>query len=241
MQTEVIGIIAGRGGSIRLPGKNVIRVAGKPLITHVIEAAKRSKLLDRVVVTTDDEEISTVSKSAGAEIIKRPAQLALHNSPIDDSYRHVLTLLEEQENYKPEIIVVMQANIPVRRENEIDEMVSDLISKRWASSIATGRHVVDRPEWMKILKDQQTYEISPFMDPGIKFRKQDLPELYLLDGAVIACRRAAIIQAAGEHRVHAYMGERVIVHVHDPRYSLEIDEPEDLELAEFYLSHQTQI
>ncbi len=240
MHANAIGIIAGRGGNKRLPGKNMMMIAGKPLIVYVIEAARQSMLLERVLVTTDDEEISSVSKKAGAEIIKRPANLALDRSPIDDAYRHVLVTLDERENYKPEIIVAMQANIPVRKEKEIDEIIYKLESNPWASSITTGRRIMDRPEWMKSIKDQKTLEIAPYMNSISIFRKQDLPELFILDGAVIACRRRTLLEADASERVHAYLGDRVVIHVHEACYSHEIDDPEDLDLAEYYLSHRVQ-
>ncbi len=233
---RAVGVIAGRGGSNRLPSKNVMLIGGKPLIAHPIEAALQSRQLMRVIVSTDDEVISEVALQHGAEVIKRPSALARDNSPIDDAYRHVLHHIKEAGGDPPDIVVAMQANIPIRKENEIDEMVEKLGRTPWATSVATARRVAERPEWMKQLKDRASGEIAPFMDAGENFRKQDLPDLYLLDGAVIALRSEVLMRAAENRRVHAYLGDRILVQVHEARYSFEIDEPDDVEQIEWLLS-----
>src|SRR5207249_5977586 len=80
-----IGVIAARGGSLRFPRKNVLPLAGIPVIAHTIQAARQATVLDRVIVSTDDPEIADVSKAFGAEVIERPADLARDDSPIDDA------------------------------------------------------------------------------------------------------------------------------------------------------------
>ena len=89
---------------------------------------------------------------------------------------------------------------------------------------------------MKRIKDPATLEIEPFMDAGTAYRTQDLPDLYLLDGAIVAVRADVLRRTAGDRRAHAYMGERVLIVPHDPRYAVEVDEESDVELAEFFLT-----
>jgi len=103
---KIIAIIPARGGSKGLPGKNIIPLGGKPLIAHSIETAKKSKLIERVIVTTDDEEIADVAREYGAEVpFIRPAELAQDDTPPDPVLKHTLQFLEEKEGIKPEIIV----------------------------------------------------------------------------------------------------------------------------------------
>lgn len=235
-RTVVVGVIPARGGSQRLPGKNIVPLEGKPLIAHVIEAARRARMLDRVIVSTDDPAISEVAARYGAEVIRRPDEIARHDSPIDDTYRHTIDYLERRERLAADVVVGMQANIAVRRDGEIDEVVRELLAVPWATAVATARLVSERPEWMKRLKDAATREIVPLVHADTNYRKQDLPELYLLDGAVIAMRSRVLRETAGDRRTHAYLGGRVLVHVHARPFGLEVEDPEDVDLVECLLS-----
>lgn len=221
---------------MRLHGKNTMLIRGKPLIAYTIQAAKRAHLLGRVIVSTDDDEISRVAVRFGAEVVTRPHDLARDDSPIDETYRHVLTYIAETDGFAPEIVVCMQANIPIRREGEIDAVIQRLMDTPWATAVATAKRITERPEWMKRLKDGMTGEIAPFVDAGVNYREQDLPDLYLLDGATIAVRSKVLKGTAGDRRVHAYLGDPVVIHIHELCYSIEIDDWEDFKLVEYLLS-----
>lgn len=223
---------------MRLPRKNVLPLAGKPVIGHSIEAALQAVSLDRVVVSTDDEEIAQVAASLGCGVLPRPAELARDDSPIDDAYRNALAQLEAADGFRPDIVVGMQGNVPLRAPGEIDELVRRLVETPWATAVATARRVSERPEWMRRIVDPATGEIAPFLDAGERYRKQDLPDLCLLDGASIALRSDVLRRTARDRRVHAYLGDRVLVHVHDPEYSVEIDDQHDLDVAAFWFSRR---
>ena len=232
---RVIGVIPARWGSERLPRKNILPIRGKPLIAFTIEMALKASLLDRVIVSTDHHHIAETAKIFGAEVVMRPEELADAKSPIDDALRHVVRHLMEEEHFYGDIVVSMHAKVPVRKAGEIDQLVRRLEATPWATAIATARKVSQRPEWAKILIDEGTLEIRPFMDAGTSYRMQDLPDLYLLDGSIIAVRADVLQKTTGDRRVHAYLGDRVIIEVHDPMYAVEIDELKDVRLAEFYL------
>jgi CMP-N,N'-diacetyllegionaminic acid synthase len=233
---RVIGVVPARGGSQRLPGKNLLPLLGKPLILYTLEKALEATTLDRVVVSTDDDEIARVGRTFGAEVIARPPDLATADAAIDDALRHVVERLRTEERFVADMIVSMQANNPVRRKGEIDEVVRRLIETPWATAVATAYRVSQRPEWSKQVIDKRTMEIRSFMDAGTKYRMQDLSDLYLLDGSVIAIRAEVLEKTAGDRRVHAYLGERVTILVHDAKYAVELDTAQDVERAEFYLS-----
>jgi len=233
---RVIGVIPAKGRSQRLPNKNILDIAGKPLIGYTIEAARKARLLDQVIVSTDDDVICDVAVRLGARVVIRPKELARDDSPIDDAYRHTVRYLEDHEGFVPEVVVGMQANMPVRKDGEIDAVVRRLIETPWATAVATAKRISERPEWMKRLKDETTGEITPIADASTNYRVQDLPELYLLDGAIIALRTEVLKSSAGNRRVHAYLGDRVLIHVHAPRYAVEIDDHDDVGLAEYFLS-----
>lgn len=233
---SIIGIIPARGGSLRVPGKNVLLLHGKPLIAYTIETALQASTLEKVLVSTDDPEIADVANKFGAQVIDRPPELATADAAIDDSLRHVVRHLEQEEGFATDIVVAMHANNPVRKHGEIDRVVARLKATPWATAIATAYKVSQRPEWSKVVVDEKTMEIRPAMDPGANYRMQDLPNRYLLDGSSIALRTEVLKRTAGDRRVHAYLGERVVIVVHEAKYATEIDEAEDVGLAEYHLS-----
>jgi N-acylneuraminate cytidylyltransferase len=213
-------------------------IAGKPLIAWTIEAAQRATSLTRLVVSTDDEAIAAEAARRGVEVVRRPAAIARVDSPIDEAMRHAAEMVEPALGRPIGIVVCMQANVPVRRPEDIDAAVARLGEAPWATAAATAYRVRERPEWMKRVCDPATGEIEPLMDAGTNYRMQDLPDLYLLDGAVVAVRAEVLRRTRGDRRVHAYMGERVVAVLHDPTFAVEIDTLEDVPLAEFFLGRR---
>jgi CMP-N-acetylneuraminic acid synthetase len=115
--TEVVAFIFARGGSVAVPRKNVREIAGKPLIGHAIECAQQAKLIDRVMVSTDDDEIADVARQFGAEIpFMRPANLAGSDSAELDAWRHAVEYLRSVEfgPVAPEIFVSVPPTSPLR-------------------------------------------------------------------------------------------------------------------------------
>ncbi|HOY09686.1 MAG TPA: acylneuraminate cytidylyltransferase family protein [Candidatus Omnitrophota bacterium] len=237
---NVLCVIPARGGSRRAPMKHVRDLCGKPLIAYTVEMALKSRLCNKVVVSTDNDEIGAVAGRYGAEVIMRPAELARDTSPFDDALRHALQAEEEAGGKTFDIVVALQANVPIRKDGEIDEAVQKLVSREDGTAVATAYAIDQRPEWMKIL-DPESGLIRPFIPSAHAFRMQDLPTLYLLDGAVIVLRRGPLLAAAGVLKVHAYMGDRVALLVHDERYATEIDHEQDFLKAEFYMKYQAAL
>ena len=122
----VLGVTPARGGSKSIPGKNVYPLAGKPLIVWTLEAGQRSVLLDRIVVSTDDEEIAEVSREAGAEVIMRPAELATDTAHTEPVLVHVLEQLEQTEGYVPDAVALLQCTSPLRGARVIDAGIRKL-------------------------------------------------------------------------------------------------------------------
>ena len=123
---KVVAIIPARGGSKGIPRKNVKLLAGKPLIQYPIEVAKGCKLIDRVIVSTEDKEIAAVAKKAGAEVIYRPAELAEDNVSTLPVLVHAVKELEKN-GYKPDIIVLLYATAPFVRSGYIEEGIKKII------------------------------------------------------------------------------------------------------------------
>src|SRR5688572_25473288 len=114
--TNIVGAICARGGSKGVPRKNLLCLAGKPLIAHAIECAKASSVLRRVVVSTDDPEIARIAKDYGADVpFIRPAALAQDESSKWHVFRHLVKSLEAIDNNRVDVLADLDSGVPLRR------------------------------------------------------------------------------------------------------------------------------
>jgi len=121
---KVLAIIPARGGSKSIPLKNIQKLDRSPLIEYTIDSAKRSKLVTRIIVSTDDEKISQISKKLGVEVpFIRPKKFARHNSTTLSVIQHTIHYLQEVENYTPNIITILQPTNPFRSRDLIDKSI----------------------------------------------------------------------------------------------------------------------
>src|SRR5258706_10337909 len=121
---EVLGIIPARGGSKGIPRKNLVRLAGRPLIAYTCDAARGSERLTRVIVSTDDDEIAETARGLGVEVpFMRPAHLAADETPMVDVLLDALATLGRVDNYRPDVIVLLQPTSPLRRSAHVDAAV----------------------------------------------------------------------------------------------------------------------
>ena len=127
----ILGITPARGGSKGIPGKNIKVLSGKPLIAWTIEAAKESKMIDRYVVSTEDEEIAEISRKCGADVIARPQELATDETTTLSVLQYVI------EKIPCDSVVLLQATSPIRRGGLIDECIREFIDNEY-DSLATG-------------------------------------------------------------------------------------------------------
>lgn len=226
--SDVLAVIPARSGSKRLPGKNLRLLAGKPLIAYSIRDALDSGCVGRVVVSTDAEEIAAVARAWGADApFLRPAELARDETPTLSVLRHVLAELEAREGYRPELVVLLQPTSPLRGPQIIRESVSKMADPRVDSvvSVCLEEH---SPYLLRRLVGER---VVPFLDvdPLVEgLRRQDLPPIYRLNGAVYfyRCQRLT-----GDDPYGAEVRGVVM-----PAWrSVDIDREEDLLVAEVYL------
>ena len=128
MDKKICAIIPARGGSKGIPRKNIQLVAGKPLIAYSIEKALQSKHINRVLVSTDDNEIAHVANTYGAEVLMRPKQLAQDDTPDLPVIQHILQELKKHENYVPEYVVHIRPTCPLRSVSDIDSAIENIIN-----------------------------------------------------------------------------------------------------------------
>jgi len=224
-----LGIIPARGGSKRIPSKNIRSLAGKPLLTWTIEATLQSRFLDAAVVSTDDAEIAEIAAEAGLPVpFMRPAELATDTATTFSVIRHALTEWEKHFEAQVDYVVVLQPTSPLRTAEHIDQAVA-LTLERGAQGIASVCPVEHPPEWMNVLPPDDS--LKGFLpSEAMGMRSQDFPQRYRLNGAVIIIAAEAV--RAG---VDFWELEKTFAYRMDAIDSVDIDSELDFLLAETIL------
>lgn len=173
-----LAVIPARGGSKRLPRKNVLDLAGNPLIAWTIEAAKNSKYIDHFVVSTDDQEISDVSKKYGAEVLTRPGELATDTASSVDVVLHAIAAQSQSCDY----VILLQPTSPLRTAEHIDEAI-ELLFEKSANAVISVCETDHSPLWANTLPEDGN--MGSFIREEVQGkRSQDLPIFYQLNGAI---------------------------------------------------------
>ncbi len=225
---QVLALITARGGSKGLPRKNVLPLAGRPLIAWSIKAAQEAVCTPRVVVSTDDEEIAQAARQWGAEVpFMRPAALAQDDSPHLEVILHALAWLEQNQDYRPEWVLLLQPTSPLRSGRDIDEAFA-LARAQGAASVVSVQQAPSPPHLLQTIDGQG--RLKPFLPPGPGYqRRQDLPAVYALNGAIYLTRRGMIM----EKRV--LLDQETLALVMPAERSLDVDTPWDFHLARLVL------
>lgn len=230
--SKILGIITARGGSKRVPRKNIKDFLGKPLLAWSIEIGKEAGVFDRFILTTEDKEIAEVGRKYGIEVpFMRPAELAADTSSSYDAIRHALDWLKENENYEPDWIILLEPSSPGRQAFHIQE-VAELIKNGINADSIIG--ISETPAHFSYLKQQQRDEngiITRVGDGAILrnliHRNQDVPKSYFINSAIYAFKRANLFDGN-----NSLWGNSTYGYVMDNKYALDIDTPEDWEMAE---------
>lgn len=236
---NVVAVIPARGGSKGLPRKNVLPLQGKPVLAYTIEAALIAKSLDRVVLSTDSEEIAEIGREYGVEVpFMRPAELASDSAHPTAVLEHAVNHLEEQENYPVELVVTLQPTSPLRSAENIDQAVDCLKQHPEFDSVITVREV-DLPTYWILRLDGPL--LRPFVDDGVDYslkRRQDMEQHYRPNGAVYVTRRS-LLKDRGLI-FSTYAGGATGYVIMDPESSLDIDTKFDFTVIEAVLNTRSQ-
>lgn len=220
-----LGVIPARGGSKRLPGKNLAPLAGRPLIDYTLRAAAGAKRLGAFVVSTDSEAIAAHARTLGAPVTMRPAAMAQDDSPVVDALRHAMERFEKDAGPRVDAIILLQPTSPLRTADDVDRAIGIFEATR-ADTVTAVRTARDHPYWA--WRDSGD-GIAPFFGPGeMAMDRSRLPQAWSESGAVYVMRRALV--EAG--RIY---GERVAACPMDETGSVDVDTPLDLAWAEFLL------
>jgi CMP-N,N'-diacetyllegionaminic acid synthase len=232
-RTRVLGIIPARGRSKRVPRKNIRLLGGKHLIGHTIEVALQTQIIDRLIVSTDNEEIAAVARQYGAEVpFTRPSSLATDTTADQPVFCHALDWLKKNENYVPDIVLNLRPTTPFKT-SAIIERVVEKIEKTKADVVRTVSLVegVYHPYWMyRVSKDGWAESFINDISISDYHQSQLLPPAYRLNGVVDAIRKN-VIDAGG-----FLDSQKMSIVVIPEGLSIDIDTEFDFKLAEMILN-----
>jgi len=218
-----LAIIPARGGSKRLPRKNILDLVGKPLIVWSIEAGLKSKYIDKVIVTSDDNEILGIAKQFGSYTIKRPEVLANDVATSFDAIKHTI---ENVEKY--DYVVLLQPTSPLRTSEQIDQAIELMESKK-ADAVISVCEMDHSPLWSNTLPHDDN--MSNFLRDEVKNkRSQDLEKYYRLNGAIYICDTDKLLG-----KKSFLLKENIFAYKMDRESSVDIDEKIDFQFAEILI------
>lgn len=225
---RIIAIIPARGGSKGLPRKNIKNLAGKPLIAWTIKAALKSKYLDRVIVSTEDEEIASISKRWGAEVVKRPKALATDGAKTTDAVLHVLEVLKK-EKYEADIFVLLQPTSPLRRTVHIDDAIAEFLKEKCDSVVSVC------PSHALIWKINKSGPAPVNYNLKKRVQRQDMRPEYKENGAVYVLNQKSFV------REKLIPCGKIKLYVMPEEISLDIDTEFDLWLGSQIIKRNKKI
>lgn len=229
---QILGIIPARGGSQRIPRKNLVMLGGRPLIAYAIEAAKGSELLGRTVLSTDDAEIRSVALGLGAEVpFMRPPELSADSSLTVDVVLHALGEVERTEGREYDYVCVLEPTAPLRTARDIDSALSLLLFADTDSIIGLAPVDYTNPARLRVIRENRVHPWAPELWREGR-RQQDLEQVYKPAGGLFACRRDVMVRQRSLH------GTSQCGYVFPPERAVDIDTVFDLAFAEFLISRR---
>lgn len=216
-----MAIIPARGGSKGIPRKNITLLNKKPLIAYTIDAALQSKYIDYTAVSTEDEEIAAISRSYGTDIIMRPAELADDTIATKDVLLHAVSTLAEEYDF----LVLLQPTSPLRLSRHIDEAI-ELFESSCYDCLASVSPVEDHPFLIRQIAADG--ELSKLLPTNSSVRRQDMPEYYRINGAIY-------INRISQLNLETSFNDNQVGYIMPREYSIDIDNPIDLLIAEVML------
>jgi len=238
MSLEILGVVQARSGSKGLPGKNIRPLAGKPLMAWMIEHALDSKYMTRIICSTDSQEYAQIAREFGAETpFIRPKEFATDTANDIHVLTHAVQWLQENENYRPDIIVRLQPTNPTFPTEKIDRGIELLLADEEADSLRPVFPTPKHPYKMwKMSKDRKSI-VPPFpkemtgFDEPYAMGRQQLPEFFVHAGAMDVLRYRTLIEK------NSMAGDKVIpLLISDPVEMVNIDTPFDFLFAEFVMN-----
>ena len=228
---KVLGIITARGGSKGIPKKNIKDLGGRPLIAYTVVAAKKSKLLTRVILSTDDEEVANIAKDYGCEVpFMRPSELAQDISTSIDVLKHAINWVRENEKQEYDYIMILQPTSPLRIAEDIDNSIA-IAEETNADSVMSVVLIEDFSS--KKIKKIVSNKIVPYFEHEGAFsaRRQDQIPAYKRNCAIYLTKTSLIMKGD-------LFGKDSRAYIMPEERSVDINKPVDFEMAEFWIKKQ---
>jgi N-acylneuraminate cytidylyltransferase/CMP-N,N'-diacetyllegionaminic acid synthase len=235
---KVMGIIGIRSGSKGVPNKNIKLLAGKPLIGWILDTAKKSKYMHRLIVSTDSQEYADIATSLGADVpCLRPKKFATDNSPEFEYVKHMIEWLQENENYKPDIVVRMMATTPMQTIEDIDACIEKLINDDKVDSTVVIAEARQHPlKALKIINDNKEKRklVTYFSESGREvtpIARQTHDKAYFRANA-IAFRTRVVFDT------NSLTGDLVHFQITSQENAIDIDSNIDFSFVEYLMKEQ---
>ena len=221
-----LAIIPARGGSKRLPRKNLLDLCGKPLIAWSIDAGKKSKYIDKVLVSSEDNEILDTSSKFEAHVLKRPENLSSDTSTTFEVVEHAL-----QHSDRFDFVVLLQPTSPLRTEVHIDSAIELLFEKN-ADGIISVSETDHNPLWSNTLDDRLS--MKNFLSDDVhNKRSQDLDKFYRLNGGIYICKIDELLKQKS-----FFLRNKIFAYKMDRESSVDVDEEIDFKIAQTFMTNK---
>ena len=229
---NVVAFIFARGGSKGLPGKNIRNLAGRPLIAWSIEHARAVKRIERIIVSTDSEEIASVARNFGAEVpFLRPQELARDDAPEWLAWQHALSFLQETEGSLPNAMISIPPTAPLRLPDDLENCLNEF--EKGEVDVVITVSDAHRSPWFNMVKRNQDGSVGLVMEAPISItRRQDAPEVFDMATVAYVARPGFVLE-----QTSIFSGKVGTVKVPVER-AIDIDTIFDFELAEFLVSRR---
>jgi N-acylneuraminate cytidylyltransferase len=231
---KTIALVPARGGSVRIPNKNIAPLCGRPLISYTIDAAKRANNVDRIVVSTNSPEIASIAKAHGAEApFLRPDAISGADSTEFQFLDHALDWLERNEGYDPDLIVLLYPTSPLRKAESIDRAIEEIRKHPEADSLRSVRKCSEHPYKMWMIESGRLAPFVKHPDPNVHTLSYHLlPEVYIQNASIYITRPSVI------RGKRTPTGDVILPFVMDARESIDVNDPVDFLLAEAVLREE---
>ncbi len=218
---KIIAVIPARGGSKGIEKKNIRSFAGKPLIAHTIEQALASQSVQRIFVSTDDDEIASISKKCGAEIVWRPSGISNDTASSESALLHAVNELEDREQFSPDHVIFLQCTSPLRKPGDIDAAVQIFVEEKADSLLSVSKS--HQFFWV-----EQGGAARPVnYDYKNRPRRQDFGEQYVENGSIYICKSRILKETKNR------LGGKTSMYEMEKWQAFEVDDAEDFKLCEW--------
>jgi CMP-N,N'-diacetyllegionaminic acid synthase len=237
---KIVAIIIARGGSQRVPNKNIRLLAGRPLLGYSIRAAKGSRYVSRIIVSTDSDDIADVARHEGAEVpFRRPAEISQSHSTELQAMEHALGWLKDQEAYEPDVVVLLRPTSPFRTTATIDRAIDLLRCDPCAHCVRTVRLCSEHPHKMWVMANDGT-RIRSLIPAEQKLSEAHTLSYHLLPTVYIQNASMDVFRPSNVWNLRSTTGTEIIPLVNDEFESVDINTEIDFLLAETLISRMKQ-